>query len=503
MKFLCFALLTLFIVVNPAVAEDYTAGSLDAALSSASDKEATVAVCRDFLKNASEIDVRRSAQDSWGEIDEDSVRAFCNDRVNANPKSAEWAYLAGRVAETPLKQIEFGRLAIKLDKKWPYGYRLLCATYVNKVINGDPLAEDYASLNAELSKDKKAFQQVAELAPDKDWAQDFYYGYLIYAKEFKEALKLLEQNKARGSEFASKRRFADVLARLGEFDKARQLVFTAAAEEMNAAIANGYIEADQVDQEKARLEINQFADLLATAGQNEYLSKWLKDLPDATTDRYILYQIALVEAATGHSDAAFDYLNKSAGVGFDEVGTLFRADELTSLQSDSRWNAAVEAVKVNWAASAAKRKDAVIAKKFSRPAPDWTLKDDEGNDVHLAELKGKVLVLDFWATWCNPCRMSMPVIDRYVKTAMPEGVRVFSVNTWENNPEKAIAFMKEMGYAMELVFGNNDVAKAYGISGIPYICAIDRDGNIRFEAKGFSDGLEEELVWWTEYLLAE
>jgi len=53
---------------------------------------------------------------------------------------------------------------------------------------------------------------------------------------------------------------------------------------------------------------------------------------------------------------------------------------------------------------------------------------------------------------------------------------------------------------MELVFGNNDLAAAYGVEGIPYICAIDAEGNVRFEEIGFSDALGEKLGWWVEEL---
>ncbi len=503
MKFNFTALLFLIIFAAPTFAGDYTAESLEAALSATSDNSALALVCNDFLKNASQIDVRRTAQDKWREIDEEAVRTFCIDMVGANPTSAEWAYLTGRVAETPLKQIEYGRLAIKLDKKWSYGYRLLCATYTNQVINGDPKSEEYTALKPELSKDKSAFRQVAELAPDQDWAQSFYYDYLIYEKDFKSALKLLETNKEHGSKFASNARFAEVFARMGEFDKAHKLVLLSVEEQMNGALAAGFITPDQYDKELADYEVEMYAKLLSSAQQNAYLANWLKKRPDALSNGKTLFQIALTEATAGNLDAAFDYLNKSSSFGYDQVSSYNQYDELIPLKQDPRWSVAIDAVKANWAAGAPKRKEAVIAKKFSKLAPDWTLSDDEGKMVHLADLKGQFVILDFWATWCGPCRMSMPVIDQYVKTAMPSDVHVFSINTWENNPEKVRAFMEKQGYAMELLFGNNDLAKSYGITGIPYICVIDCNGYIRYEAKGYSDGLEEELVWWVESLRAE
>ncbi len=503
MKTLSIGFLLLLNLSVASFAKDYSPESLATLTSEAATNDAQATICKDFLTNASEIDVRRSAQDKWREIDEAAVNSFCIEMVGSNPKSAQWAYLAGRYASSPMKQIELGRQAIKLDPKWPYGYRLLCATYVNKVINGDPNSPDYAALNAGLSADKKAFQQVAELAPDQDWAQGFYYDFLTYQKDFKPALKLLEANKMRGSVFASNVRFAEVHAGLGQHEKAYEFVLAEATAQMSGAVTAGYIEANQLEKEIGKLALDMYSRILSSVGENAYLLKWLKSRPEASSDPDILFQIAQSEAVAGNKDAAFENLHKSSKAGFDQVSAYVRSDNLALLKDDARWGGAIEMVKANWAAGAPKRKEAVISKKFSRIAADWTLPDEEGNQVHLADLKGQVVILDFWASWCGPCRMAMPVLDNFVKSAKPEGVRVFSVNTWENNPAKAANFMSEKGYAMELVYGNNDVAKAYGISGIPYICVIDREGNIRFEAKGYNDTLEEELIWWTEYLTAE
>jgi len=503
MRSTLFTSLILLLLAIPVLAEDYSASSFETEIADAGNNEAVAGVCRDFLTNSPDIDVRRNAQDKWRELDENAARAYCFEASLKNPKSAQWAYLAGRLAETPAKQIEFGRLAIKLNDKWPYGFRLLCAIYVGKVINGDPKSAEFADLKAEMTKDKNIFKQVAGLAPDQDWAQGFYYDFLLYEKDYKTALKLLETNKNIESGFASNSRFAEVNAGLGEFTEALKSVSSDVESEISAAIANGYIEPGQIDQERNNYTVSMYAQVLSSVGQNEYLLKWLKALPDADSNPDILFRTAQTEASLGNIDDAFDYLKKSTKAGFDQTSALDRNAELSSLQKDPRWAGIVEAVKANWVAGAPKRKEAVIAKKFSKTAPDWKLQDDKGGSVRLADLKGQVVILDFWATWCGPCRMAMPVIDNFVKTAKPKGVRVFSVNTWENNPAKASTFMKENGYAMELVYGNNDVAKSYGISGIPYICAVDKSGNIRFEAKGFSDTLQEELVWWTEYLLAE
>ena len=491
----------LLVLAMATFAADYSMSGFETAYTDAVDGLAASVVCRDYLTNSTDIDVRRVAQDKWSDLDKTSVLTFCNEMVAKNPKSAAWAYLAGRVAETPLKQIEFGRLAIKLDKKWPYGYRLLCATYLGKVINGDPESSDFALLKPELLKDEWAFKQVAELAPDQDWAQSFYYDFLIYQNDYKTALKLLDTSKKAGLKFASNSRYALVNAGLGKFESSLGYISADVESEISSAISGGFLTSDQVATERNNWTMDMYGEVLSEAGQNAYLLKWLKNQPNAATDPSILFKIATTEAGLGNTDNSFESLGKAANAGFDQVGPLEKSEEFSTLRGDSRWNPVVDMVKANWALGAPKRKAEFIAKKFSKPAPDWTLQDPDGNPVQLSALKGQVVVLDFWATWCGPCRMSMPVIDKYVKESKPAGVRVFSVNTWDNNPVKAAAYMKENGYAMELIYGTNEVAKAYEITGIPYICVVDKEGIIRYEAKGYSDALQEELACWVEDLI--
>jgi thiol-disulfide isomerase/thioredoxin len=120
--------------------------------------------------------------------------------------------------------------------------------------------------------------------------------------------------------------------------------------------------------------------------------------------------------------------------------------------------------------------------------------------VRLSAMRGRVVVLDFWATWCGPCRFSMPIVSTFMREHADSGVEVLSVNVWESDPEKAKAYMAENNHAMRLLFGNDEVVKAYGFEAIPYLCVIDRNGMIRFEERGFSENLMENLIWWTEDL---
>lgn len=128
-----------------------------------------------------------------------------------------------------------------------------------------------------------------------------------------------------------------------------------------------------------------------------------------------------------------------------------------------------------------------------RPAPDWTLKDADGKDVSLKDLKGKVVVLDFWATWCGPCKKAMPLVQKLHETYKDKGLVVFGANCWENKDKDPAAFMKENGYTYGLLLKADDVAKAYRVKGIPTFYVIGKDGKIVYSAVGLAPERETDL----------
>ena len=95
----------------------------------------------------------------------------------------------------------------------------------------------------------------------------------------------------------------------------------------------------------------------------------------------------------------------------------------------------------------------------------------------------------------------MPLIDEFVKNHKKDGVRVISLNVWEKGRKKARKFMDDNGYAMELLFGSNDLTQAFGVRGIPTMVVIDKNGKIRYQESGFHEGMVDNLIWWTDDLL--
>lgn len=150
---------------------------------------------------------------------------------------------------------------------------------------------------------------------------------------------------------------------------------------------------------------------------------------------------------------------------------------------------------------------AKLAKELiSQPAPAFSLVDLEGNKVSLAELKGKVVILDFWATWCGPCKKSFPAMQKALdKYKADPNVRFLFIDTWERIPEpkKAVqAFITENKYTFSVLLDdkNTKVVDKFGIVGIPTKFIIDGKGNIRYKLIGF-EGSDEAAVEEISYMI--
>jgi thiol-disulfide isomerase/thioredoxin len=131
------------------------------------------------------------------------------------------------------------------------------------------------------------------------------------------------------------------------------------------------------------------------------------------------------------------------------------------------------------------------------PAPNFELKDLSGNTVHLDSYKSHPVLLDFWASWCGPCRMSIPMVQDFYARHKDEGMVVLGLNI-DDEPSGVYSFVKKfkMTYPV-LLAGNSSVASDYEVQGIPHFVFIDPQGRVLRVYQGFAPDIvgswEEDL----------
>ena len=124
------------------------------------------------------------------------------------------------------------------------------------------------------------------------------------------------------------------------------------------------------------------------------------------------------------------------------------------------------------------REQPQLKAKVGEKALDFTLTGIDGAQFSLEGLKGKVILLDFWATWCGPCKQVMPTIQKIADEYKDKDVAVFGVNTWERGEGAAQKYMESKGFTYPCLLAGDELAKSYEVPGIPTLLVIGKDGMI-------------------------
>jgi thiol-disulfide isomerase/thioredoxin len=137
------------------------------------------------------------------------------------------------------------------------------------------------------------------------------------------------------------------------------------------------------------------------------------------------------------------------------------------------------------------------------PAPTFQLGSSDGKAVDLAGLKGKVVMINFWASWCGPCRKEMPILEQLNKQYRNKGLALIGVNV-EPDSKAAMDWLKATPVSFPILFDTESrVSKLYQVAGMPNTVILDRKGTVRYIHRGYQAGAENEYLDQIRQLIRE
>ena len=136
-------------------------------------------------------------------------------------------------------------------------------------------------------------------------------------------------------------------------------------------------------------------------------------------------------------------------------------------------------------------------------APDFVLRSATGENLRLSEYRGDVVLINFWATWCGPCRQEMPLLDDLYGRYERVGFNLLGVNIDEDS-RRAMQMVQELGVNFPVLFDENKaVSKLYEVEAMPVTILVDREGIVRHVHHGYKPGYEEKYLTEIRSLLRE
>ena len=138
-----------------------------------------------------------------------------------------------------------------------------------------------------------------------------------------------------------------------------------------------------------------------------------------------------------------------------------------------------------------------------QPAPDFALKSASGENLRLSEYRGDVVMINFWATWCGPCRQEMPLLDELYSRYQRVGFNLLGVNI-DDDSNRAMDMVRELGVSFPVLFdASKEVSKLYQVNAMPVTVLVDREGRVRHVHHGYKPGYEQKYLDEVRSLLRE
>ena len=144
-----------------------------------------------------------------------------------------------------------------------------------------------------------------------------------------------------------------------------------------------------------------------------------------------------------------------------------------------------------------------VADMTGKEAPDFALKSSTGENLRLSEYRGEVVMVNFWATWCGPCRQEMPLLEELFSRYERVGFTLLGVNI-DDDPRRAMQMAKELGVTFPVVFDDRkEVSRLYDVNAMPVTVLVDKEGRVRHVHHGYKPGYEEKYLTQVRSLLRE
>jgi len=139
----------------------------------------------------------------------------------------------------------------------------------------------------------------------------------------------------------------------------------------------------------------------------------------------------------------------------------------------------------------------------SPPAPAFKLANRAGGDMSLSDLKGQVVMINFWASWCGPCRQEFPALDQIYSKYKPMGFQMVAINV-ETEKADAERFLGKTPVSFPILFDpDNQVSGSYGVSAMPTTFLVDRQGRLRWQHRAYKPGDEAKYIEQIRQMLRE